>query len=684
VAAGIAAGNIITQTVNKATTTTFVFDRTGAGYGIYSSPTGGQGINGLYVINCWDASTGTNIPYTITSQLLNGTNCLVTVSGAVTVGAQPMFTFLAQDTTQLVYNAPVRGVTAIEEVVLFGTYTSDPTLTMEQRIVKESVSLDSTGATPVTTMVFAANGCTIKGIAGNDVSKLIWVKDNVGNLNSVPVASANFTNGLVTVTINGDYYTSSPQFFFVGSILPALSPTSTLVLQERYVPYQGEGTTTHQYDVLLTGDSALITTNGTGKAPVVGLADVYPYNREIPISTTLPCQLAWKDATLTNAAVASFFDSNYEAMRQNNVEHTFEAPLHTNDFIPPMNKDTRKQVQLLSSGGGRGFSQATPHLGFAIRPLVSRTVLGQNLQATTAPIVLYVNNQNGSDNNDGLSLQTPKLTITAALNLLPPVLRHPCSIQLVDTKTPFSILSSASTLEVIALGDGVIRSSEYYALANLAFTMQESGRLVITTNRTAGATNRVTIDATGYVGDGTPTSAFFIDTTRVIFNGISFTGFQDPAIKGINSDIEFVDCNWQSNIQCGSFEQGCGVIVENGNITLPDGGTGFVMSSSELTVSGTTLGVVAGADSGAFFTGERQSTINLSNHGTSTLQETNIIATTVVAEVQLNSSVVVDPSFQTNGMADLAANSVLSRQVTVNPFAGGVTVDASSTTVTSL
>jgi hypothetical protein len=56
----------------------------------------------------------------------------------------------------------------------------------------------------------------------------------------------------------------------------------------------------------------------------------------------------------------------------------------------------------------------------------------------------------------------------------------------------------------------------------------------------------------------------------------------------------------------------------------------------------------------------------------------------VVAEVQLNSSVVVDPSFQTNGMADLAANSVLSRQVTVNPFAGGVTVDASSTTVTSL
>jgi len=308
-------------------------------------------------------------------------------------------------------------------------------------------------------------------------------------------------------------------------------------------------------------------------------------------------------------------------------------------------------------------------------------VLGQNLQATTAPIVLYVNNATGNDNNDGLSLATPKLTITAALDVLPPVLRDPCSIQLVDTNSPFSISDIQGSLQEIALGDGDIRSAVYYALGNLAFTIQEVGRLVITA--VAGATNPVVIDATGFTGFGNgPTSAFFVDNTRVIFNGLTFKGFTNPAIYAIDSDVDLVDCVFEDNIQAGAFSQGCNVILDGGSITLPDGGTGMVASSSEITVSNVSLAVDVSTSPGSFFVGERNSTLNLQTHAVGA--ETNVVSATVVAQVEFNSSIVVTSDFQTSGSALLSANSVLSRTVTINPFNGGVVVDTSSNVVTQL
>ena len=124
-------------------------------------------------------------------------------------------------------------------------------------------------------------------------------------------------------------------------------------------------------------------------------------------------------------------------------------------------------------------------------------------------------------------MQTAKLTITAAANTLPPVLRHPCTIQLITTGVPYTISTISPTLQVIALGDGVIRSAKWYALANLAFSIQEEGRIVITS--TAGATAPIVIDATGWAGFGDgPTSAFFVNNSRVLFNNIQFQGFTNP------------------------------------------------------------------------------------------------------------------------------------------------------------
>src|SRR5208282_992146 len=215
-------------------------------------------------------------------------------------------------------------------------------------------------------------------------------------------ARMNISAGLMVATVIGADLRSA-KFFFVGAIDPALDKNSQLVLSIEYLPYQGEGVLLRNYELVHAEDNALITTNGTGAAPVAGLSDVFPYNRELPISVSMPSQLGWSDATLINEPVASFFDSNFVAMRVNNVEHTFLVPLHTLDFIPPFNKDIRKTVQFITAGG-RGFAKATPHIGFGIAPPTARTVLGQNLQSTTAPITIYVNNVSGNDANSGLSI----------------------------------------------------------------------------------------------------------------------------------------------------------------------------------------------------------------------------------------------------------------------------------------
>jgi hypothetical protein len=684
----------VQQTVGGNTTTTFIIPRNGIS----------GNLNGLYGVRAWDSVTNAFYPITgraITQPTVSAPlgNFILSIQGIVPPSSTMILSMMAQNTCQFAYNAPVKGITTIEETVLFGNYTANSTLPMDSRVSVVSIGFDAVNN--VTNVVLAAQqpdltqlngGCTIKGVAGDDLNRLIWVLDPVsGNLTAVQVNSLSFANGIITVVVPGTVTltgTNAQPFFFVGSILPAFASASTMTVEIEYVPYQGEGVLNRDYEIIHWEDNVLLTTNGTGAAPVIGLSDVYPYNRELPIITQLPAQLAWNDAGLNNEALATFFDSNYVAMRQNDVETVFLAPMHTNDFIQPVNRDIRKIVQFLTTGQ-RGFATAIPHIGFAIAPPTPRTVLGQNLQSTIAPIILYVDNQNGNDDQSGLSPAEALKNIPAALALLPPVLRHPCSIQLINTGLSFNLNLLQNNLDTVALGDGQIVTSKVYCLGNASRVIQDEGRLVITT--APGTTGNVLIDATGFAGFGDgPTVAFFCDTTRVIFNNINFQGFTSPTIMGINSDIEYVNCNWINNVQAGAYQQGCGVVLDGGQITLPTGGVGHVGVQSEITASGVILAVSpAGAAPGPFFVAERQSAINLQTHAPTTTQEINITGTMVIAEAELNSSIVVTADFQTAGSCVLQANSVLARTVSVSPFLGtlgtnGVQADVSSSIVTQL
>src|SRR5271163_429897 len=581
----------VQQTVGGSTITTFIIPMMNI-----------EGtVDGLYCTHCFDSVTGSLYQFsnrtmgTVTDTPAPNTQTVVVIQGAVPSSSTVIFSVLAQGTAQLAFNAPVKGATQIEETVLGGNFTTDSNYPMDSRIVVENVSTAVVNSITTSTIVLGANQCTFKGISGDNVNFLIWTATQaVGQpfalLTAVPIQSINFINGTVVLTVQNVTLagTGAQPFLICGSILPAFSPQSSLIIEEQYIPYQGEGVLNRNYEILHSEDSALLTTNGTGAAPVIGLSDVYPYNRELPIITMLPAQPSWPDSGLTNQALAAFFDNNYVAMRANNVEDTFNVPLHTNDFIPPINKDTRKTVAFTAvATGGRGFAQAIPHLGYAITAPTARTVLGQNLQTTIAPITLYVDNAIGNDSNSGLSLQTAKKSIGAALSELPPVLTFPCVILINNTGVPFTITNISSTLETIALGDGDIRSSKVYALGNLSRVIQEEGRLVISA---INATTPIVIDATGWggFGDG-PTCAFYIDTSRVILNGLQFVGFTNPAVIAYNADIDMVACNWVGNAQAGQYIGCDSVIFDGGLLSVPDSSAGHVAVQTNVTASAVTL-----------------------------------------------------------------------------------------------
>jgi hypothetical protein len=114
------------------------------------------------------------------------------------------------------------------------------------------------------------------------------------------------------------------------------------------------------------------------------------------------------------------------------------------------------------------------------------------------------------------------------------------------------------------------------------------------------------------------------------------------------------------------------------------GGSGFVSDQSELVISAMNYSVDPAATPGTFFVLQRGSSITLLNHGTDTAEEKGILATTAIVAASLNSNVVTQNTYQSNGSATLAALSVIQRTVSINPFIGGVTTDATSFVLTSL
>jgi hypothetical protein len=113
-------------------------------------------------------------------------------------------------------------------------------------------------------------------------------------------------------------------------------------------------------------------------------------------------------------------------------------------------------------------------------------------------------------------------------------------------------------------------------------------------------------------------------------------------------------------------------------------GTVHVLVQSELIASTNNLAVTVGASAGTFYVANRGSSITLQNHGIDAISESNILLTTVITTASLNSNISCLGSFQSNGAASLTSNSVFQRTVSVNPFLGGVTLDASSSTTSNL
>ena len=456
---------------------------------------------------------------------------------------------------------------------------------------------------------------------------------------------------LYTVTVAQSNLETST-WFMVGGFQPTPDAGSSLTVMVSYIPYQGEGVTGRNYTVVYAQDEAFVTTNGTGAAPIVGLQDVFPFDRQFPIAPTLPALASWSDASLKNQAMDGDLTGNYKAKQYNNVAHTFLARVHTNDFITPINGFLRKKIRMLTKTGNRGFSKALPHVGFAIESPTAKSVLGDSLMATVSSIVLYVNNVAGNDTYDGLTKTTAKKTIHGALQALPPVLRHPVAVVLVDTGYAYTVADLVkSDFTQALMGDGTTRQSRFYCLGNFAFTMQESARITIGRETTTG--ERILIDASSFAGFGDgPTYAFLVSDSRVIFNGITFKGFTTAAVKCIDSDVEFLDCEFTSNLQSVSAEQGSQVIINGGQITLGPENVGVVLAASGLEVFNVALKALTGGAPGSFFVAERGSNLTLQDHSIkldSTL-ESGILSTYVVAQAQTNSTITCEPTWISAGV----------------------------------
>jgi len=645
--------------------------------------------DGIYVVKAFNKAT--KAPYTITSQWLSldGTTCTLSLAGAIPTRSIVIFTVLLKETAQMGFNAPIKAVTAIEETVFIGN--SNLFTQMEGRV--SIVSRSQSGN--VYTLILAAKNGRLSGISGDDTNKLLFLKLPAAGLlpdryEPIRITSVKFFNAFVSVVVETSVPLLSTPFFMLGAFSPALDPLSTLAFSFDYVPYQGEGKTNRDYAFVHTEDMAYITTNGTGSAPIVGLKDVYPYNRELPLATLLPSQILWDDSELGNQAVATYFGSNYDAKKFSNIEHTFATPLKTNDFIEPVGGWKRKKLRL-STPSGRGFAKAFPHMGFAIQPPIARVTQSNPVTATFAPVMLYVNNITGLDSYDGLSPLTPKRTISGALITLPKVLRHPCYVFIAATSEYYTLASLKSTLEVAKLGDGEVTQINRYCLDNLAFSIQDEGRLYI--GREANATDRITIDATGFIpfGDG-PTSAFVISNSRVVLNGIEFKGFRDAALFAQSSYVELVDCLFNGNQIAGSFSNGSNVTASRCTLIQKAASTGFIVSNSDLVTSNTRLEAPE-ARVNAFYIAERSASVTLLKHNPT--EEVNLTRDEwvvdkfepkyeTIAQAKLSSSIICGPDFTTSGGARITSNSVLVQPSTGVVFGGTVYVDSSSVISTDI
>jgi hypothetical protein len=131
------------------------------------------------------------------------------------------------------------------------------------------------------------------------------------------------------------------------------------------------------------------------------------------------------------------------------------------------------------------------------------------------------------------------------------------------------------------------------------------------------------------------------------------------------------------------------VVIDGGTITMSNSGLGQMIGTGGTSISATGVNLAIdplATQIAPFFVVERGSSLTLQTHNTSGLQESGFPVAppfAVVAQAELNSSIVVTADFVTQGSCILEANSVLAQTATTS-FLGGVAADATSDTVTQL
>lgn len=653
-------------------------------------------LTGLYVTRVLD-HTGKEIH--ILNRAMVGDSMVITVQGPLDMTKTSEVVVFCHKTAQASVVSAVRGLGVIEETILLGknlqttTSTQDLVSAVDRRLDVTSVQSVIGGGTTIHGLV---HGGRLRGIAGNDSGDqvgFVWVMQGASNSFAPVRAFMTVTVNAFTITFPDDTIDTDVPWFVPVSFIPGFDPATEAVFSFSYVPYQGEGIEGRSYTILTADDQALVTTNGTGAAPTPGIADVFPYDRQLPVATTLPRRAQWNDVDLKNSPIG-VSEGNFQSKRQDNVQVAFQVPLRTNDFVPPLQGSLRRKVALLEPTG-HGFAATQPHVGFAIEPPVTKTVLGTGI-ATKHAITLYIDNVLGDDANDGTSPEDPVKTVRQAMALLPPILRHPVSVLLVaNPDAPYRLADLTSGGLSLSQKEGGI-----YCAGEVAFTMQDAGSLTFGRADSGRLAPPVIFDSTGFTWTSGPATAFVVSSGRVVFSEITFKGTPAPfngvlygAVRVYGADVAFVDCKLDHPVVGVTALQGARISWTDGTIILGAVEVGIMATDSSVSVSGTTAGsgVVLVRDGGspsAFFYVNCGGVLTLNRHQPSQKPDCEVgfpylsqDSLPIVARAELNATIIAEAQFSTQGAVMASAHSVVQTMVVGGSQFQGFVLDATSSRV---
>ena len=261
--------------------------------------------------------------------------------------------------------------------------------------------------------------------------------------------------------------------------------------------------------------------------------------------------------------------------------------------------------------GGETLSPRV-HIAAAGYALNTRYVRGLEMVSDGA-LDLYVDGSSGDDNNDGLSLDTAKQTIQAAVNAVPLVLNGPATIHIADGTYHEQVtidrrLAWSNVAFLSLVGN---ESSPQNVVLDGQGTIDDTGIMVLGIAQIRG------VEVTGFLEEGIEVNfgLLFVDSCRIIGNGIG-AGYDGIGVFGARADItnSLIANNGDSGIEIegGASNVNLGGVQITGNglhgIEIDDG-SHVHLNGSLLIQSNAGTGVRAWDNSSVNFSGRADLTI---------------------------------------------------------------------------